>query len=247
MGTSVEAPQPSEEERSLQAQQLELATRQAEQQKALEPFQLQAAGLVKEPDGTLRRQTEEERVAGQTELQRQQEGVQRGLFERQQAALEGRLDVSPALEQDLQRQRGLLEEQISRTGRRGGTLGARQRSLFEQRSGLVREEARRGLITGLTPSSLGFAGLSGQQAGQAFGGLQGLGASAQGTLGLLQGAAQPFAQQRMLEFQAQQQSAQNKAGLIGAGLGAVGTAAGFALGGPLGASLLGGATKKAIG
>ncbi len=228
MGTKVEAPAPSEEERSLQAQQLELATRQAEQQKALEPFQLQAAGLVKEPDGTLRRQTEEERVAGQTELQRQQEGVQRGLLERQQAALEGRLDVSPALEQDLQRQRGLLEEQISRTGRRGGTLGARQRSLFEQRAGLVREEARRGLITGLTGSSLGFAGLGGQQAGQQFGFLQGTGTGAQGTIGLLSAAAQPFAQQRMAEQRAREQSAANVAGLVGAGFQAAGTGIGLA-------------------
>jgi hypothetical protein len=143
-------------------------------------------------------------------------------------ALAGELDVSPALEQDLQRQGGLLEEQISRSGRRGGTLGARQRSLFEQRAGLVREEARRGLITGLTGSSLGFAQLGGQQAGQQFGGLQGLGAGAQGTMGLLSSAAQPFQNQRMLEFQAQQQTAQNRAGLIGAGFGAVGTGIGLA-------------------
>lgn len=228
MGTKVSAPEPSQEERQLQQQSFELAQRQAEQQKAIEPFQLQSLGLVKEEDGTLRRQTEEERVTGLTELQQQQEGVQRGLLERQQAALEGRLDVSPALEQDLQRQQGLLEEQISRTGRRGGTLGARERSLFEQRAGLVREEARRGLITGLTGSSLGFAGLGGQQQGQGFGQLQGLGSSAQGTIGLLGQAAQPFQNQRMLEFQAQQQTAANRAGLIGAGFGAVGTGIGLA-------------------
>ncbi|MEE8382228.1 MAG: hypothetical protein V3R78_10200 [Thermodesulfobacteriota bacterium] len=229
MGTKVEAPQPSAEETQLQQMQLQLAQRQATQQQALEPFQLQAAGLVKEPDGTLRRQTEEERVAGQTELQRQQEGVQRSLLERQQMALAGELPVSPALEAQLGREGGLLEEQISRSGRRGGTLGTRQRSLFKTRADLVREEARRGQITGLTGSSLGFAGLSGQQQAQQFGGLQGLGQGAQGTLGLLQGAAQPFQQQRMLEFQASQQTAANRAGLIGAGLGAVGTVAGAGL------------------
>ena len=228
MGTKVEAPQPTAEETQLQQQQLELAQRQAEQQAALEPFQLQAAGLVKEPDGTLRRQTEEERVAGLTDIQQQQEAVQTGLLTRQQQALAGELPVSPALEAQLGRERGLIEEQISRTGRRGGTLGARQRSLFQERAGLVREEARRGMITGLTGSSLGFAGLGGGQQAQQFGQLQGVGRAAQGTIGLLGAAAQPFQQQRMLEFQAQQQTAQNRAGLIGAGFGAVGTGLGLA-------------------
>jgi hypothetical protein len=227
MGTKVEAPQPSAEERELQQLSLTLAKEQTAQRETERPFQLAAMGLVEEPDGTLRRQTEEERVAGQTELQQQQEGVQRGLLERQQQALAGELPVSPALEQDLARQQGLMEEQISRTGRRGGTLGLRQRSNFEQRAGLVREEARRGLITGLTGSSLGFAQLGGQQAGQQFGQLQGVGGAAQGTMGLLGAAAQPFQNQRMLEFQAQQQTAQNRAGLIGAGFGAVGTGIGL--------------------
>jgi hypothetical protein len=229
MGTKVSAPEPSAEERQLQQQQFELAQRKDAQDRALEPFQLQAAGLVKDPGGTLRRQTEEERVAGLTDLQQQQEGVQRGLLERQQQALAGELDVSPALEQDLQRQGGLIQEQISRSGRRGGTLGARQESLFQQRAGLVREEARRGLITGLTGSSLGFAGLSGQQQAQQFGGFQNLGQSAQGVAGLLSSAQQPFQQQRMLEFQASQQTAANRAGLIGSALGAVGTVAGAGL------------------
>lgn len=228
MGTKVEAPRPDPEEQRLTALKADLAERQAAQQEALEPFQLQAAGLVKEPDGTLRRQTEEERVAGLTELQRQQEAVQTGLLSRQQQALAGELPVSPALEAQLGRERGLIEEQISRTGRRGGTLGERQRSLFQERAGLVREEARRGLITGLTGSSLGFAGLSGQQQAQQFGGFQGLGASAQGVMGALGSAAQPFQQQRMLEFQAQQQTAANRAGLIGAGFGVVGTGLGLA-------------------
>ena len=141
MGTKVEAPQPSAEETQLQQIQLELAQRQAEQQQAIEPFQLQAAGLVKEPDGTLRRQTEEERVAGQTDLQRQQEGVQRGLLERQQQALAGEVPISPALEAQLGRERGLLEEQISRSGRRGGTLGTRQRSLFKTREDLRKDRS----------------------------------------------------------------------------------------------------------
>ena len=228
MGTKVEAPAPSAEETQLQQMQLDLAQRQAEQQQALEPFQLQSLGLVKQEDGTLRRQTEEERQTGLTDLQKQQEGVQQSLLERQQMALAGELPISPALEQDLQRQQGLLEERISRTGRRGGTLGARERSLFEQRAGLVREEARRGQMTGLTGSSLGFAGLGGAQQAQGFGQLQGLGTSAGRTLGLLGQAAQPFQQQRMLEFQAQQQTAANRAGLIGAGFGAVGTGIGLA-------------------
>ncbi len=231
MGTKVTAPEPSTEERQLQQQQFELAQRQAAQQQALEPFQLQAAGLVKDPDGTLRRQTEEERVAGQTELQQQQEGVQRGLLERQQMALAGELPVSPALEQDLARQQGLMEEQISRTGRRGGTLGVRQRGIFEQRAGLVREEARRGLITGLTGSSLGFAGLGGGQQAQQFGQLQGVGAASQGVMGLLGTAQQGFASQRMAEQRAREQTAANRAGLIGAAFGAAGTGVGLAAGG----------------
>jgi hypothetical protein len=227
MGTKVSAPQPSAEEQRLTGLQADLAERQAEQQQALEPFQLQAAGLVKEPDGTLRRQTEEERVAGQTDLQRQQESVQAGFLQRQQDALAGRLEVNPALEAALKRRESLIEEQISRSGQREGTLGARTRGIFQESAELQREMSRRGDIAGLTGSSLGFAQLGGQQAGQQFGQLQGVGGAAQGTIGLLGTAAQPFQRQTMMDFQARQQSAANKAGLIGAGFQAVGTGIGL--------------------
>ncbi len=229
--TSVEAPEPSPEERELQTLQLDLARQEAAQQEALRPFVLQNQGLTQDPEtGEIRRLTPEELEAARTPGEQRAFDITRESQERQLAALKGELPVSPALEQELQQQQTRLEEGLSR--RLGGgfattTAGQQALARQQQTAGLLREEARRGQITsgqGILGSRL--AGQLGQQQ-QQFGQFQGIGQGSLGLLGGLGQAQQGFQFNRQLEFQAAQQTAANRAGIISSIFGAAGTAGGL--------------------
>lgn len=220
--TTVQAPQPSAEERELQTMQLDLARQEAAQQEALRPFVLQNQGLTQDPEtGEIRRLTPEELEAQRTPSEQRQFDITRLSQERQQLALEGKLPVSPALEQELQQQQTRLEEGLSR--RLGGgfattTSGQQALAQQQQTAGLLREEARRGQIgqgQGILASRL--AGQLGQQ-GQQFGQFQGIGQGSLGLLGGLGQAQQGFQFNRGLQFQAAQQNAQGQQAFLG-GLG----------------------------
>lgn len=237
MGTKVEAPQPSAQEVQLQKLQLEEARLQAEQAAELRPFLLEKQGLIETEKG-LRRLTPEELAARMTPEQRRAQEITQATQERQLAALEGRLPVSPALEADLADQQRLVQEAIARRGQGGGTLGLRAQSLFNRQANLVREEARKGQL-GLGQSLLASQGqLKLARQGQGFNQLQGFGVPGLQRLGAFGQAQQPFQFQRGLEFKAGLQSAQNRARLLG-GLGqmAGGAIVGGLAGGPIGAGL----------
>ena len=231
MSTKVQAPEPSPEERALQQQSFELAQRQAEQQRQFEPFIRESLGLIEDPEtGELRRLTQEEITAGMTEEEQRAAEITRLSQESQQQALAGELPISPALERELTLQEQQTREQLSRRlgpGFETTTAGQQALGAFQQRAGLLREEARRGQITsgqGILQSRLsGFLGRQQQQFGQ----FQGAGAGALGLLGGLGQAQQPFQFQRGLQFQAAQQTAANRAQLLGDIAGAVGTGAGL--------------------
>lgn len=230
MGTKVEAPEPSAEERALQTQQLELLQRQAEQQAQFEPFIRESLGLTEAEGGGLRRLTQEEIEAGMTEEEKRAAELTRLSQERQRQALAGELPISPALERELTLQEQQTREALSRKlgpGFEATTSGQQGLRAFQERAGLLREEARRGQITsgqGILQSRL--SGLLGRQQ-QQFGQFQGAGQGALGLLGAQAQAFQPFQFQRGLEFQASQQTAANRAGIIGSVFGAAGTGAGL--------------------
>lgn len=233
--TTVSAPQPSAEERELQTMQLNLARQEAAQQEALRPFMLQNQGLTQDPEtGEIRRLSPEELEAQRTPGEQRAFDITRESQERQLAALKGELPVSPALEAELEQQQTQLRENLSR--RLGGgfettTAGIQSLGEFQKRTGLLREEARRGQISsgqGILQSRL--AGQLGQQGAQ-FGQLQGIGQGSLGLLGGLGQAQQGFQFDRNLQFQAAQQTAANRAGVIGSIFGAAGTGAGLAAGG----------------
>lgn len=240
-GTKVEAPRPSAEEKALQAEQLKILQIQRAESETMRPYVLKGMGLIEE-DGALRYITEEERTAGMSELERGQYDLTRMSQKRQAQAYAGELPISPALEESLGDQERQMAEALSQ--RLGPnwmqtTPGQQAMSELQERSDLLREEARRGAISGeggLLLSNLGYLGnVQGQQTQMA-------GQFPSRTSGLFGGYGQiqqPYQQQRQMEFRASamkaQADAQRQAGLmggignlLGAGVQAYGIHAGLA-------------------
>lgn len=89
-------------------------------------------------------------LESQLRIQPAQEEIFALQQKRQLAALKGELPVSPALEAEIGQQKTALNEDLSRrlgSNWQTTTPGQQAMSEFERRSGLLREEARRGEIT----------------------------------------------------------------------------------------------------
>lgn len=101
-------------------------------------------------------------------LEDMRENIQRMQLERTQAALEGELPVSPALEQNLSEQeknlRARLRDQLG-PGFETSTPGIEALAEFEQRSEALREEARRGQLTAAEQMALSREQASGRRLG----------------------------------------------------------------------------------
>jgi hypothetical protein len=240
-GTTVQAPQPTAEEIALQREQLNILQQQQAETEMMKPYVLSGMGLVEE-DGTLRYMTEDERLAGMSELEKSQYDIAKQQQERLAKAYAGELDISPALEESLQQQEQQMSEALSQ--RLGSnwmqtTSGQQAMSEFQKNAELLREEARRGAMStegGLLLSNLGYLGNT--QGAQTTYAAQ----YPTRTSGLFQGYGvlqSPYQQQRQMEYQASIANAQNKAqqqsGLMsglgqfaGSGMSAYGTYAGLA-------------------
>lgn len=223
-GTTVQAPQPTAEEIALQKEQLNILRQQRAETEQMRPYVLSGMGLVEE-DGTLRYMTEDERLAGMSELEQQQYDIARQQQERLSQAYAGELPISPAMESELQKQEQQMTEALSqRLGSNWQQTTAGQQAMveFQKNAGLLREEARRGAMTtegGMLLSNLGYLGnTQGMQTSQAAQ-YPSRTAGLFGSYGALQA---PYRQQRQMEFQAAIQNArsrsQSQAGLMG-GLG----------------------------
>lgn len=211
----------------MEQEQLEILREQRAQQEELAPFLYKSMGLTRDPEtGSL------------IEAPVEQSEIERLYEERQLAALKGELPVSPALEAELSQQEQEISEDLAR--RLGPqwqqtTAGQRGMGEFQKRADLVREEARRGQLS--TGESL-LASRMGQMSDIEQRRLVNLQQSGQPSLQLLGaygGVLAPYQQERMMGWQmsnqAKQQSAANRAGVIGSMFGAAGTLGGLALGG----------------
>ena len=239
--TTVQAPKPTAEEIALQREQLNILQQQQAETEMMKPYVLSGMGLVEE-DGTLRYMTEDERIAGMSELEKSQYDIAKQQQERLAKAYAGELDISPALEESLQQQEQQMSEALSQ--RLGSnwmqtTSGQQAMSEFQKNAELLREEARRGAMStegGLLLSNLGYLGNT--QGAQTTYAAQ----YPTRTSGLFQGYGvlqSPYQQQRQMEYQASianaQAKAQSQSGLMsglgqlaGAGMQAYGTYAGLA-------------------
>jgi hypothetical protein len=229
--TSVEAPQPTAEEKALQTEQLSLLREQRAETEAFKPFLMQSMGFREGEGGALEQIPWEERLAAMDPQERAGHELASSYLERQQQALAGELPVSPAMEAELAKQKEELVAGLS--GRLGpdwqaSTPGIQAMSEFEKRAELLREEARRGQLStgeGLLQARQGqLQGAQAQQYGQQSSfGLPQFGALTQGYTQ----AFQPFQFNRQQEFGARQQTAANRAGVISGITGAVGTGIGL--------------------
>ena len=233
--TSVKYPAPTEQELALQQMQLDLLTQQGEEAELMRPYILQSMGL-KDVGGELVQMSEEEYIAGLSELEQGQYDITKQQQERLAMAYAGELPVSPSLEKSLGQQETQLSEALSqRLGPDWQTTTAGQQAMGElkERSELLREETRRGEISSGSGALLSNLGQL-----QSAGALKSYGATTfpGRTGGLFAGAGQamvPYQTQRQGMFSADMYSAQSRAasqaglmsgigGLFGAGIGAYG-------------------------
>jgi hypothetical protein len=171
--------------------------------------------------------------AEETAKRAQEAEITRLLGERSLAALRGELPVDPALEKDLQTQEQELKNQLTTQfgpGYETSTPGIQALEEFRRTSEILRSGARTGQLTlaeqlGITREQQ--AQFSRQSSGDvlrtsAIGDpLTFAGAFGQTARGY--GQAQiPFIQQRQMQLQASIANAQSSAGLLGAGIGAIG-------------------------
>lgn len=169
----------SREEKELDSMQLSDLKRQRKYQEEMEPFELESMGLMRDqatgkivknniktpqqllleknmrlqgmaPDGT--KLTESQIMEGMTESEKMDYGLNRATKQRQLDALGGKLPISPALEAELKDQETQAGEVLNRKLGADWMLSTPGQELMkkmQQKNELVREEARRGDITGL--------------------------------------------------------------------------------------------------
>ena len=238
MGGGAKAPKPSKEERALQAQQAELLKLQQsiiEQQRAqqaiLLPFFAEQQGFDVETDANGNITKISKRPDEVADLNKT---LEKELAERSLKALRGELPVSPGLERDIGRQEETLRDRLAAQlgpGYETSSAGIEALQNQAESAEVLREGARTAQLTlaeqlgisrqqqndykkltGMdylrqvsTGDSLTMAGAFGQVAG-------GVGQ-----------AIQPYAQQRQMQMNASIANSQSRAGIIGAGIGLVGS------------------------
>jgi hypothetical protein len=202
---SPDVPEPTEQEQQIQNIQLQQYQQGQELQKQLMPFQLENMGLIRDKKTKkLREMTEEEKLAGMSESERQQYDISRLQQNRLEAALGGTLPVDPAMEENLKNEEGKLREYLSQTlgpEYEQSTAGIQALSKFQTQAESLRYSARRGEMdvasSGLL-SNLGYLGnYNTQQWQQATQTPMGYGQySGMGT-----GLLTPYMQQRQMQVQ----------------------------------------------
>jgi len=236
-GSSPSYPQPSAEEKELQSMQLQMLKEDRELTNLVTPAILAQSGwkMVTGEGGKkdIVKMTDEERRSYLTTEQAADEELIRKYQQRQLDALEGKLPISPAMEESITKQQGLLSATLA--GRLGPgwattTPGIQAMTQFNQAAELAREEARRGQIGQgsdilnqsmqlYQPGLRGGALSSVAPLGQMSGAIQ----------GRVPGLLQPYQQQRMGQFQAGVAGAQGSSQMFGAGLGTLGLLGGIGL------------------
>jgi hypothetical protein len=188
--------------------------------------------------------TEEEQYAAMSPTEKQSFDLQKKAYERTMLAYEGKLPISPAMEQELATQKGLTQENLRRRLGAGwglSTSGIQSMGDFNTNAELAREEARRGQITSGEGILLARQGFGSGLTQQNYSNYTGYPSSTLGISSGLTNAANPYLQQQNMAFQANVANAQNanqsRSGLM-SGLGSLaGLAGGIGL-----ASMTGGAS-----
>lgn len=238
MSGGVKAPKPSAEERALQAQQAALLKQQQDiieqqraQQKILIPFFAEQEGFDVELDdqGNIKSIKKVPK-----EIDQMKADLEKQLTQRSLDALAGNLPVSPGLEKSLRSEEQTLRERLAQQlgpGFETSSAGIEALSKFSENAEALREGARTGQLT--LAEQLGMA--RGQQNDferltsndylrQISTGDNLTMAGALGQVASGYGAAiQPYVQQRQMQMQASVANQQSRMGLLGAGIGTIGS------------------------
>lgn len=168
---------------------------------------------------TYRKATGDELMAGMTPLERAQYENAMLQADYTGKALRGELEVSPALERSIQKQAGITAENIARSGGLNSTPGIQRERAFNEYADLVREEARRGMISAGTSNEIARGGLALNQTNSAINNLGGVSQTYLPYVGAYNSTLAPYLADRQMQFQANatnaQADAQRSAGLMG--------------------------------
>jgi hypothetical protein len=176
--------------------------------------------------------TQEEKLAQMNPLQRAQYEINMSLAEREKQALEGKLPISPALEEAMTKQMTNLESYMStRLGPRWreSTPGIQAVTQMSAKHDMIREEARRGAISDTMGLMTGGTNAALNQTMTTAGGLS---STLQGGNQLFQMAGQaqePYRYYNNLSYQANVENARSKNAASAGLLGGIGQLAGTAL------------------
>lgn len=231
--TDVEGPKVpglSAQGQQTQALQARTLTKTEELLSQLLPQQLAALGLTRE-DNKIRAMTQQEVYAQMTPEERlSQENIQL-MQQRLGAALRGEIPVSPGLEADIERERGILQESIARRGQMGGTAEAQRMGAFTQASLVARDEARNQAMNLASQLSTQQRGLQSNLVGQRIAQLSGLGTQALPLVSAGTSALGSHLQQQQLQYDSNLRQLEAEAAQRAAAGQLVGTIGGVALGG----------------
>lgn len=144
--------------------------KQLQNQDALMNQQLVGSGI--NPDTGVMFASDEERFSFMTPEQQSLYELNKEAMDMELKAMRGELDISPGLERDLAKSKGLLLEDMARKGQVGGTAEAQRLGTWEEMSNITRESARHGLMStseGLRSSISGDMFRDKAYAGDAYG------------------------------------------------------------------------------
>lgn len=202
---NIQVPPPSEEERAIQREILEQMQTSSDLQKQFMPFMLEATGYKYDDQGNIVKMPYEEFLNTLDPVERGQYENLRLIQEKTAQALEGKLPISQQMETNLKEQKQEMEENLARRlgpNWRLSSAGIKSMQEFNTAAEMLRESARRGMVSDY--SQLGYAGagtygLTPQTSLQQPASLTGYSASLMPTF---QSALQPYQFQRSMQFQA---------------------------------------------
>lgn len=216
-GPDVSYPEPTPEERELMGIQTKIAKQKFSDYQLLRPIIFQRLGY-KLAGGKLVKMTTEEMLNQMTPLERLEYENAKLLLERQQKAIKGELPVSPALERAIEKQGRVLAETMSRklgSNWETTTAGIQAKRKFEESAELMREQVRKGEMSGAGAAALALLNATRADSAYTFGALNQLGNPAL-VMNLTSQAIAPYAEQRANEFKSRLVEAEQQTSVLGA-------------------------------
>ncbi len=208
-GSDVEAPTPSAEERANIAKQTELLERAEAREKQIDPILMAEYGYTYDPNGTLRKMTDEEYYNSLGETEKQNYDIQKLANQRALDAYNGKLEIDPTLTRAYDEASQQLAETMSRNlgvGWESSTPGIKALSDLAKRKAESEYAVAHGEMTNSTAVANQEQSAQMQKIQQA---MEGMSARANAPLNIAQGYQMPLSWYSQLRNQQLQAGALN--------------------------------------